>query len=284
MRVQVGDVKLFFDVEATKLRAEGALMREVPTLLLLHGGPGFDHSGFKPDFSQVADIAQIVYFDQRGCGRSERSSPEHWRLNQWADDIYAFCEALEIRQPIVLGQSFGGCTALAYAIRYPDHPSKLVISSGLVRPIGERVFTAFERLGGIVARQAAIAFWTNPGSETRKNYFTYCMPLYTRKRMSSDFFSRTVPNPAVADFFFGGELKTLDLLPHLKTVRCPTLVIGGEDDPVVPIEDVEATATALPLDLVRCERITNAGHGVFRDQPDAFFRILRDFICSKNIR
>jgi pimeloyl-ACP methyl ester carboxylesterase len=167
---------------------------------------------------------------------------------------------------------------LAYAIRYPNHPSKLVISSGLVRPIGERVFAAFERLGGAVARQAAIAFWTNPGPETRKDYFTHCMPLYTRRRMSSDFFSRTVRNPAVADFFFGGELKTLDLLSHLTAVRCPTLVIGGEDDPVVTIEDLEATAAALPAHLVRCERIANAGHGVFRDQPEALFRILRQFI------
>jgi pimeloyl-ACP methyl ester carboxylesterase len=61
MRVQIGDVRLFFDVDGTKLRPEGSLMREVPTLLLLHGGPGFDHSGFKPDFAQLADLAQVVY-------------------------------------------------------------------------------------------------------------------------------------------------------------------------------------------------------------------------------
>jgi proline iminopeptidase len=60
MRVQVGNIRLFFDIEGSKLRPEGPAMREVPTVLLLHGGPGFDHSGFKPDFAQLADIAQVV--------------------------------------------------------------------------------------------------------------------------------------------------------------------------------------------------------------------------------
>jgi hypothetical protein len=56
MRIQVDDVKLFFDVEGSKLRPDGPTMREVPTLLLLHGGPGFDHSGFKPAFTEMATV------------------------------------------------------------------------------------------------------------------------------------------------------------------------------------------------------------------------------------
>src|SRR5436305_12754623 len=60
MRVQIGDVQLFFDVDGSKLRPDRSSTRELPTLLLLHGGPGFDHSGFKPDFAQLTDIAQVV--------------------------------------------------------------------------------------------------------------------------------------------------------------------------------------------------------------------------------
>jgi len=198
-------------------------------LLLLDGGPGFDHSGFKPDMAQLADIAQVVYLDHRGSGRSDRGSVDRWKLDQWADDIRLFCDTLDIRQPIVMGQSFGGCVAMAYAIRHPDHPSKLIVSSALVRPIGGRSFAIFERLGGAVAREAAIAFWTNPGPDTRKDYFTHCMPLYTRRAMPPEFFSRSVRNPDVADSFFGGELKTLDLLPHLSRIKCSTLVTGGEE-------------------------------------------------------
>jgi pimeloyl-ACP methyl ester carboxylesterase len=114
-------MRLFFDIEGAKLPPEGPVMREVPPLLLLHGGPGFDHSGFKSDFSQVANLPQVVYLDQRGVGRSDPSSVERWKLDQWADDIRAFCDALEIERPILMGQSFGGWVAMTYATRYPDH-------------------------------------------------------------------------------------------------------------------------------------------------------------------
>src|SRR5213592_2868208 len=71
MQVLVNGVRLFFDVEGAKLVPDGPVMREKPTLLLLHGGPGFDHSIYKPAYSALADIAQIVYLDHRGNGRSE---------------------------------------------------------------------------------------------------------------------------------------------------------------------------------------------------------------------
>src|SRR5580700_9430139 len=87
MRVDIGGCRLFFDVEGAKLRPDGPRMREVPTVLLLHGGPGLDHSMYKPLFGSLSDIAQIVYLDYRGNGRSDdRSTPEHWSLKQWADD------------------------------------------------------------------------------------------------------------------------------------------------------------------------------------------------------
>ena len=127
MHVSVNGVRLFFDVEGAKLVPDGPGMRQKPTLLLLHGGPGFDHSIYKPAYSALADIAQIVYLDHRGNGRSEDGPRESWHLAQWGDDVRAFCDALGITDPIVLGASFGGMVALAYATRHPNHPSKLML-------------------------------------------------------------------------------------------------------------------------------------------------------------
>ena len=73
-------MKLFFDVEGASLAPSGPEMRSKPTLLLLHGGPGMDHSLFRPAFSALADVAQVVYLDHRGQGRSHMSwvdQPEH---------------------------------------------------------------------------------------------------------------------------------------------------------------------------------------------------------------
>jgi pimeloyl-ACP methyl ester carboxylesterase len=169
MRVQVRDVKLFFDVEGTKMRAAGTRMQEVPTLLLLHGGPGFDHSEFKVGFSQLADIAQVIYLDHRGNGRSDSGATDRWNLATWADDVRAFCDVLEINRPIVLGHSFGGIVALYYATRYPDHPAKLILASTSVQPIGERSYSMFESLGGRAARAARGGDFWGPRRSTDRS-------------------------------------------------------------------------------------------------------------------
>ena len=98
MHVLVNGVRLFFDVEGAKLVPDGPGMRERPTLLLLHGGPGFDHTIYKPAYSALADIAQVIYLDHRGNGRSDAGPKESWTLAQWGDDVRAFCDALGHRE------------------------------------------------------------------------------------------------------------------------------------------------------------------------------------------
>jgi proline iminopeptidase len=90
MHVLVNGVRLFFDVEGASLVPDGGAMREKPTLVLLHGGPGFDHSIYKPRFSALADIAQVVFLDHRGNGRSDPGPREAWTLAQWATTCARF--------------------------------------------------------------------------------------------------------------------------------------------------------------------------------------------------
>jgi pimeloyl-ACP methyl ester carboxylesterase len=68
VRVVVDGVRLYFDVEGCGLAAQGDAMVQRPALVLLRGGPGADHSFFKPDISALADAAQVIYLDQRGRG------------------------------------------------------------------------------------------------------------------------------------------------------------------------------------------------------------------------
>ena len=84
MHVSVNGVRLFFDVEGAKLVPDGPVMREKPVLLMLHGGPGADHSIYRPAYSALADIAQIVYLDHRGNGRSEDGPRESWNWRSGA--------------------------------------------------------------------------------------------------------------------------------------------------------------------------------------------------------
>jgi len=280
MYVSIGDVRLFFDIEGAKLVPDGPAMRERPTLLLLHGGPGFDHSSYKPAFSPLADVAQLVYLDHRGNGRSDAGDRAKWNLAQWADDVVAFCDALGIVKPVVFGNSFGGMVAMAYAVRHPDHPGKLVFSSTTAQTRLDRVYAAFERLGGREAGDAARRYWSKPGPGTLPDYAKHCFPLYSRTPRDPDANARTVWNFDVMFHFGGGEDHRFDLLPELAKVRCPTLVLGGEDDPICPIDDQADIAASLPPEWVRFERFPRCGHGVYRDDPERALGVLRKFLAA----
>src|SRR5262245_29871912 len=127
VRISIGDTRLYFDVEGASLAVDDGGLRERPTILLLHGGPGLDHSTFKPYFSPLAGLAQLVYLDQRGQGRSDRPPLESCTPTRMADDAAALCRALGIERPTVLGHSFGGFVALDMAIRHPDVVGRLVL-------------------------------------------------------------------------------------------------------------------------------------------------------------
>jgi proline iminopeptidase len=280
MRVQVGDGRLFFDVEGARLVPDGAVMRERPTLLLLHGGPGFDHSIFKPDFSPLAEVAQVVYLDHRSMGRSDRTGADRWTLERWADDVAAFCDALEIEKPIVMGTSFGGFVAEAYATRHPAHPAKLVLCSTSAHWRLDRVLAAFEKLGGREAREAARRYWENPSTDTVADYLKLCIPLYNRVPMGPEVMARSRMNYEVLFHFGRGAQRSFDFRAELSRIQCPTLVLGGEIDPITPIEDQEEIAAALAPNLVRFERFADAGHGIVGDARDRFMAVLREFVAS----
>src|SRR5215470_6493860 len=97
MRVLVNDVRLFFDVEGAGLVPDGPIMRKRPTLLLLHGGPGFDHSTFKPAYSSLAECAQVIYLDHRGNGWSDAGSRgRHGRSRNGATTCTRSARCLEL--------------------------------------------------------------------------------------------------------------------------------------------------------------------------------------------
>ena len=257
-------------------------MRTKPTLILLHGGPGFDHSGFKPHWSRFTDIAQVVYYDHRGQGRSDRSTPDAWHLERWAADLVALCDALEIVEPIVYGVSFGGMVALQYLVDHPSHAGRVILDSTTARSDPSLMLPVFERLGGPDARDAAAAFWAKPTPESMKRYFKVCMPLYSRTTApdAPDRMHRQleVSNYDLFERWGRGEQRTFDLTARLGAVERPVLLLAGEDDPVCPIAGAEIIAAGIPH--ARFERFDDCGHGVWRDQPERAFSLVREFILD----
>ena len=89
MFAAVRGTRIYFDVEGMGLVPDGAAMRERPVAMVIHGGPGGDHSGFKPSFSPLAARMQLVYFDHRGQGRSAAADPASYTLDENVEDMEA---------------------------------------------------------------------------------------------------------------------------------------------------------------------------------------------------
>ncbi|GHF40762.1 alpha/beta fold hydrolase [Seohaeicola zhoushanensis] len=280
MRIEVNGVRLFVDIEGAGLVAEGPVMREKPVLIVLHGGPGLDHAIYKPAFSQLTDVAQVVYLDHRGNGRSEDGDPALWTLDQWGDDIDALCGVLGIARPIVYGASFGGMVAQAYATRHPEKVGALILAHTAAKVDFETMFATFARLGGPVAEAAARAYWTGPTPERRLAYRDACVPLYSLKPVDPDFWRRTIVKDPVALHFNSAdrELGQMDFRAALGRVTCPALVLSGRQDPVMPWQFADTIAASLTAADVRAHCFEDAAHIPDLDVPEAFFALLRDFI------
>ena len=281
MRIEIEPgIRLYVDVVGTQYVPDGPVLREKPTLLLLHGGPGFDHSGFRPYFHRVADIAQVIYYDHRGHGRSDRRPPAEWTLDTFADDVVRLCDALGIVKPIVLGQSFGGFVAQRYIDRHPGHPSKVILSSTSPHVKEGRREAMFEKLGGPAARESCRRFWSDPNPVTWDVYGVPCRDLYNTTPQDPHVGARTLHNLDILYASAAGEQRTMNLLPGLANARCPVLVLAGEQDPVCPVADAQDIAAALPPRWMQYRAFPNVGHGAWRDDAEAAFEELRRFILE----
>jgi pimeloyl-ACP methyl ester carboxylesterase len=282
VHVLVNGVRLFVDVANPGLVLHCHEMKEKPVLLMLHGGPGFDHAPFKEAFSTLRDVAQVIFFDHRGNGRSGGDDPATWNLAQWGDDVKGLCDALGIIKPVVCGLSFGGFVAQSYATRYPKHPGKLILLSTAAKIDFSVVFETFARIGGPEIGALAESYWTKPTLERRSIYRRRCVPFYRHRRARPVEPIHSLVRPEVALHFNGlpNEHGRFDFRQALATVACPVLMIGGEHDPIVPISLAEKTAWSLPSHLVRFERLANCSHDVHSDDPARVFSIIREFIAD----
>jgi pimeloyl-ACP methyl ester carboxylesterase len=286
MRVPVGNIHVYFDVDGCRLVPDGPRMVERPTLVLLHGGPGADHSTFKPVFARATEFAQVVYLDSRGSGRSDRGDPERWSWEQWADDVIDFCDAVDIADPVLVGTSAGGWVALTAAIRHPDRVGRLVLDSVMPGPPEERL-EIFERLGGVEARDIARRYMSGEAPETvRDAWERTCLPLYSRRPGGDpdgqDRMRRIAWNYDVLERFRQHLVDDFDGWTRLDEVTCPTLVLAGEHDPVATASSAKRlTAGLTHADAARLHVLPDSGHGVFRESPDRAFELLREFVGER---
>jgi proline iminopeptidase len=267
---------LWFDVEGLAAVPDESELRQRPTVVLVHGGPGvYDHSYFKPDFAVLAEHAQVVYLDLRGNGRSEWGDPGAWTFEQCADDLRAFCDTLGIARPFIFGHSMGGPIVLLYGARHPGHAAGLVVQSGFARWDMPRMVEAFRRLAG--AEVAEIAGRSYAGEDVSDEEWARVFAAFGRRRPNADRHARTPKNLTLN--LHGMELiRGLDVVDQLQRIDVPTLVSVGDLDPVTPIAAAEEIIAALPEAMAQLTVVENAGHFTWLDAPDRFWPTIIEFI------
>jgi proline iminopeptidase len=282
MLARVNGAQIYFDVEGMGLAPSGLGMVAKEPCFVLHGGPGLDHSYFKPWLSPLAETMQLIYVDHRGTGRSERVPVETCTIEQMADDVEELRKHLGLGKVSVLGNSFGGMWALVYALRYPENLSRLILVT--TTPSHEFYQAAEQEIARRAtpeqkATMPALFEGTVTTDEQFKRWWDVMMPLYFahwNPVRGQEMIERGVDNPLVAAYMFAQIIPSYDVRAQLGQIRVPTLVVAGRHDWVTPVGESEQIAERIPdAEFVVFEK---SGHMPFIEEQSAFIDTVKRFV------
>ena len=252
MKASVRGTEIYFDVDGAGLVPDGDRMVDRPVLFLLHGGPGGDHAGFKSTVARLVDVAQLVYIDHRGSGRSTPADPATYTLEENIDDVDALRDYLGLESICLLGSSYGGMVAQGYAIRYPQRVSNLVLCATAPshRFLDDARRIVAER-GTPEQRAACERLWAGSfeSLEQVKEYYQAMGPMYSttyEAEKAAESWGRGTRNFEQLNLGFREFLREFDYTDQLSSIACPTLVLAGAHDWICPPNHSQEIAERIP--------------------------------------
>lgn len=257
---------------------------EGPPTVVLHGGPGAHHDYLLPGFDLLATGRELIYYDQRGGGRSPVSREVELGWREHVADLEALRELWGVERLDLAGYSWGGLLAMLYATEHPGRVARLALVSPAPawragREEFEARFAARSRRGDIAeARRALAESGLKERDPTRYQRRTFELAVagyfhdWTRVSDLTPFRITGRTQTAVWE-----SLGDYDLRSGLQGLDLPALVVHGEDDPI-PIETAEVAARLLRARLVR---VADCGHVPFVEQPAAFVAALDPFLARR---
>lgn len=284
MFASIRDTKLYFDVEGAGLIIEGSRLRERSTAFFIHGGPGSDHAAGRAAYISLKDRLQLVFFDQRGQGRSERGNVLRYTLDENVEDLEALRCHLGLGKIISIGTSYGGLVAMAHAARYPEAVSHLI----LIVTAAHGGF--IERAKSIVAERGSSGqqewFETLLAGridtpEKLRTYYEVMGTLYSHRydpeqaRVGLD---RTMLSVEAINAALGPEgfLHDVDLRPELASITAPTLIIAGRYDWICAPEFAEEIHALISGSELRI--FEGSAHTVASDENEALRDVILGFL------
>ncbi|WP_235864016.1 alpha/beta fold hydrolase [Sutcliffiella halmapala] len=284
MFANLNGTKLFFDIEGAGWEKVGTKLVEKPVCFILHGGPGGTHLGFKPHFSRLSEMSQLVYIDNRGSGLSNRGPQTSYSIENNVEDIEALRKYLGFKKIYLLGHSYGGMVALNYALKYQNHlQGLLLLTTSASSNFLEKAKAFIKERGNKEQKEMATILWKGSfqSQEQLKKYYEVMAPLYSFKHQETISTSTPLGNRSyeALNEGFGNFLKKYDVIDKVSAIRIPTIVMAGRYDWITPVEESVQISELIPNSQLKI--FENSSHNIPIDEPSLFFDTVKTFIQSK---
>ena len=251
-------------------------------LVVLHGGPGLDHTAIEPHLRPLAQQLRLISYDHRGSGRSAQpQGADPYHIDHFVDDLVGVARALGLDRFALLGHSFGGIAALHFALAHPNALSHLIlVCSPASFHFIEDVEAALPQCLDDQSLSELHSFQdSEPSDYVMRRSLELLAPIYFRdpERLSElalDSVRFGPPSQAVWD-----SLQGFDLEPRLGEIEVPTLAIAGAHDRGLTPERAARLTEALPDAQLLVMK--ESGHYPFIEEPDAFLSAVLGFLGVK---
>lgn len=265
-------------------------------LIVLHGGPDFDHTYLLPDFDRFAEAFRLLYYDQRGRGKSaEGVRASDVTMASEVDDLDKVRQHFQLASAAILGHSWGAVLALEYALHHPDRVSHLILMNPAPASAADvSILRRFylQKVGSDMARQLVIvksaAYIEGDPEAVSARYRIHFKPALARSEdyeklmatMKAGFVrqgkdgilkARAVEDRLMQDTW---ERTGYDLMPKLAALKMPSLIIWGDHD-FIPIEIATHIAHAIPSG--RLVTLKDCGHFAYLECPSDVRAAVGDF-------
>ncbi len=262
---------------------------EGPVVVILTGGPGWDHNNLNAVADELSDSHRTILLDQRGTGESKLAAYNRRtvNLNRYIEDLEALRRHLELEKLSILGHSWGAQLALSYAGAHPGRIESMV----LVGPGGVTMDSNSDFLANLESRQDkdAMEYWNSQieakGQEAiMKVAEVYVAGYFHDPTKAHLHLEATGPtssyNKQVGDLMLEDlRARDWDARNGLDRLSAPVLVIWGRSDPG-PAYTLDQIQEAIPH--ARVEIIEEAGHFMWYEQPEEFYRVIEQFWPSEH--
>jgi proline iminopeptidase len=270
-------------------------------LMILHGGPGASHDYFLPYLLPLARYNRVIFIDERGSGRSQKLEDRSaYTIEKMVEDVEAVRQALGLGKISLLGHSYGGALAQAYALKYQRNLSHLILASTWSSTVAmNQVFVRMKQnmtpeLRDRIDKLEAQGLFGH-GKDYEKNRYTndYMIAAWGEGYFPYVYHNHPDPNydPVAqgntswdlyremwgehGEFVIDGNLKSVEYTNRLSTIKVPTLILVGEHDECDP-----SLSQAMHQKIAGSKLVIlpNAGHMTFVDQTDMFIKTVHGFL------